>query len=73
MIIEAYIDFSIMTILSINSFLTFTDLRFYDTFWNATSSVLTILTAMFLVLYPVYGTIGIIKNLDALEDECVKK
>lgn len=71
--IEGYIDLAIMTVLSIYSFITFKELNFYDTLWNGTSSVLTILTAIFLVIYPFYGYVGIKMNLDALEEDCVKK
>jgi len=69
MMVEAYIDFAIMTILSINAFNRYPELKFYGTFWDAFSSVGTILTCIILVCYPIYGTVGIYRNLENLDDE----
>jgi hypothetical protein len=71
MLIEAYIDFAIMSFLNINAWRIYPNLNFFGSFWDIVSSVGTIVTAFFLGLYPLYGALGIYKNFDHLDDEKV--
>ena len=73
MLIEAYIDFAIMTFLNINAWRIYPNLNFWESPWDVVSSVGTIVTSLFLWLYPIYGAIGIYKNIDRLDDNEVSK
>ena len=71
--IEGYIDFSIMTALSINALYSYRNLNFWGTKWDALCSFGTIITAIFLICYPTYSAIAIYKNLDYLDSPYVIK
>ena len=73
LLIEAYLDFAIMSFLNINAWRIYPELNFWGSPWDRVSSVGTIVTAIFLWLYPIYGAIGIYKNLDSLDDDEVIK
>jgi len=71
--IEANIDFNIMTLLSINSWVVYPKKYFWKTIWNAVASTGTIATSIALICYPIYGTVGIYRNRHNLNDEEILK
>ena len=58
-----------MTTLSINSWIQYPQLKFWGTFWDAFGSFGTIISGLFLIIYPIYGAVGIHTNIENLEDK----
>ena len=73
MFIEANIDFNIMTLLSINSWVVYKDKYFWKTIWNSVASTGTIMSCAAMICYPIYGAVGICRNIDNLHDPEVSK
>ena len=73
MFIEANIDFNIMTLLSINSWVVYPKKYFWKTLWDSVASAGTIFTAIAMLCYPLYGALGIYKNHENLDDPYVLK
>jgi hypothetical protein len=73
MFIEANIDFNIMMLLSINSWVAYPKKYFWKTLWDSAASTGTIFTVVAMLCYPVYGAIGIYRNLDRLHHPEVLK
>jgi hypothetical protein len=72
-LIEAYIDFTIMSFLNINSWRIYPKLHFWSSPWDLFSSIGTIMSTLFVVIYPIYGGIAIHQNLDRLDDSNVER
>ena len=57
LMIEGYMDFVIMAVLSVHSLIYYSELSFWATPWDILSSSGTIMSCFVLVFYPIYGAI----------------
>ena len=72
LLLEKYLDIVIMVVLNVNAWNQYPELNFWDGIWNFINSICTIIWILYIVLYPIYGYIGIRMNIDNLESRETK-
>ena len=67
LMLEKYLDIVIMVVLNLHAWHQYPELEFWGTTWNIINSLFNIFWIFYIVLYPLYGFVLILKNKDNLE------